>query len=1130
MYAGCFSLEDFDRAGSSPFMPSRAATNVLNCLSSDQTAKQEITRCIVTSLSTRDSKCLRTEFHVSWAMECLGYAFSLPIDQQEVIQKAVNVYTAWLSPVDRPECISSNESFYQREILCHFSLLFVERQTYPQGGLQKHVDLCKATLLAIRALALRSDLARETWNTLLKVLLLIAKPLLSPITSRELATQLSPLLFRVLLEVWVRSNTREQSLWLELQDCFAMWTHHIWLVRHWGAVVLGLTQRVISFMYSYGSQKVKIQFSSQNPASHIEPLELDLQIEQVVYLWYQLLSIMLNNTKEQGPNDPEIHYKLARKVACLVDCFLEVCINRNDSRGMESPTFTKSLTMSSGLFALYKEFEKQHFQYLTHMARLPVPSADGILGLFGSWLFAYAEKTHGYEKGRAQAIGTLCRILSLATGPVREELLARFYSISAVCSKAPGLLASAYLRDSKGLLAKNHKGIRQLLVLTMVPEAVEKCLLDTNADLSTRKDCYSMLGSYVALPYYFLSLPFLATQERIPHLFIQIYEGLEGSVKTTLLQALEGEKDSEQLRTLCWLICVYLATAPKAEDLPRDDLDNYVRFVHGIAIRLEAASDWQHSVDLIEVLTSLAHLLRSKNIGDTRCVVGPLVMRLCQMVESKAARPRTELQVSALIMCLLAWLICFPTVFQDPDLRNRCLQVTSKEVVKSCWEEANFFQQFLLTRLALQIPAIPFGQAQDMIFSVSAPKLTVQGPDLPCKYYIIGKDALVTIYDSSKYNEDCDEALIVVRDCIGRFAWKAQVVYRTNSVPAEVPKSWFTLRELGKNSVLEEQSDPSIEAALIAQFSDTEKDDFAKFSELTKKQRTIDFNFLSNRPNSSPVSTEPRANRSKTVSKTHRMLLSSLGILTLSNADSVALVEGQEVASALRTLDRLSERDTHYLTVLYLRFPEMMDTTLGNERYSSSFQAFMRNMGIKVSSEGHNSGIYEHLSELMENIGAFLYTGDFSFEFVTISPAIMPADKLRGFSYQRLTQYSEVTLLWNERFTDPFSDKMPQILENAYIKKQNVIIVSPLGNGLCRIQLALKRYTPGPLQDHMVVPEVHLAQLVIRMVISIVGSVHSNRTSLVKRRRETLEALAIGAKKGNKIERVAGTFVQALRA
>jgi hypothetical protein len=141
----------------------------------------------------------------------------------------------------------------------------------------------------------------------------------------------------------------------------------------------------------------------------------------------------------------------------------------------------------------------------------------------------------------------------------------------------------------------------------------------------------------------------------------------------------------------------------------------------------------------------------------------------------------------------------------------------------------------------------------------------------------------------------------------------------------------------------------------------------------------------------------------------------------------------------------------------------------------------------------------------------------------------MPADKLRGSSYQRLTQYGEVVLLWNERSTDIFSDKMPQILENTYIKKQNVIIVSPLGNGLCRIQLSLKRYTPGPLQDLMVVPEVDLAQLVIRTVISIAGSVHSGRTSLARRRRETLESLAMGVKKGNKIERVAGIFVQALK-
>lgn len=1136
MHLGHFYNEDFDRSPSSAFLQPRQSTNVLNSLCSDLSAKQEITKHIVTALAAKDCR-VRTDFHAKWAMECLGYAFSLPLEQYEVIQKAINVYAVWLNlPEGRPDCIAAEEGFYQREIISHFSLLFQERAIYPVHGQHRHAELCKSVLTALRTLGQEGNLSKDTWNSMLKMLLLVCKQLLSPTQPRvpDLTNQLCPLLFRTLLEMWVRSNTREVELWAELSDSIGKWTHHQWLIEHWSTVVLGLTKRIAYMLYAYGSTQISFEFAytsgradpTSSPSSvmrgesvRTETVDLELPLEQVVYFCYQFLSIMLNCTKEQMPADPDTDCELVRKVAQIADYFITICEERNDSKALEPPTFPKIHNLPASLSALSKEFEKQHFQYHTRMARLPLPNATGLLDLLGSWLFAHASRSHMYEKGRAQAVGALCRIMCKAAGPVREDYLARFYSVVLRCVGGSGLAAREVIKNSQTLFSLSHIGIRQLLMETGIPKAIELYLSDTNSDLFLRKACYSVLCSYVALPYYYLSQP------TDPY-FRSHYEALAQSVCEVLTATLQNERDSDSIRTMTWLITVFLATTPAG--LQEEQRDVYGRFVLGVVDLLEHTSEWQLSIDLIEVLICLAYFLRSKDWHNSQAVTKPLIFRLCDFVVEKMAKAGYDVMLSALFSCLLGWLVSFPGLFQEADIRKRCLDVASKGI-KSEKDFAVYFQAYLLTRLQLHLPAIPFSAHQSLVFSLSSAKLQPQPVTLPGKHYILGEDTLVSLYDSSASNSDSDEVLIVIRDSIGRYAWKTQTHYRLPTPQANNGNSLFKLRESRKDSLVLEEALPQTEAVLIGQLDESEQESLAQFSDLIRRQRDLNCDYMQTfQPYKAALQ---QFQQSTSLVKSHRELLNCLGLLSLPSADSLLPVEGSELHSTLRTLDSKPERDSYHLVAIYLPFPEMTESTVSNTQYSQGFQDLLRDLGVKVSAANGLPAAYEHLGELAENLGSFLYFSDFSFEFITISPAVMTAERLKGWSYQRLTQTCDVVLLWNERSSDPFSEKQPQLMENSILKKKkNLIIVTPLGNGLVKVKLVLIRYPPGPLQSDMIVPCLYLAQMVIRTTISLHGSQNSNRSACSKRRKEAISKLAHSAAKATRAERAIATLSHAFRA
>jgi hypothetical protein len=78
---------------------------------------------------------LPTAHHIRWAMEVLGHAFALPMDDADVIHDSLRIYEKWLG-VDasgkggkdlRPACMQKVEQVFIQDLLGQMTLLFEER-------------------------------------------------------------------------------------------------------------------------------------------------------------------------------------------------------------------------------------------------------------------------------------------------------------------------------------------------------------------------------------------------------------------------------------------------------------------------------------------------------------------------------------------------------------------------------------------------------------------------------------------------------------------------------------------------------------------------------------------------------------------------------------------------------------------------------------------------------------------------------------------------------------------------------------------------------------------------------------------------------------------------------------------
>jgi len=128
MYITNFRPDEFGRKSKEPYLKPRESTNILNSMLIDESSRITVAKLFIESLKVKGNQIILTAFHLDWAMECVGYAFSMPISEISTIKQALKLYTDWLTlPDSVPNVMKCNFEYYQKEILGHFSLIFYKR-------------------------------------------------------------------------------------------------------------------------------------------------------------------------------------------------------------------------------------------------------------------------------------------------------------------------------------------------------------------------------------------------------------------------------------------------------------------------------------------------------------------------------------------------------------------------------------------------------------------------------------------------------------------------------------------------------------------------------------------------------------------------------------------------------------------------------------------------------------------------------------------------------------------------------------------------------------------------------------------------------------------------------------------
>ncbi|XP_036224381.2 ral GTPase-activating protein subunit beta isoform X10 [Bactrocera oleae] len=563
---------------------------------------------------------------VNWCMDVICFGLSLPLQEHETIKDCVNVYCEWLTAlhpqprISVPKPISEDANMYCRKIVSHFHNLFVPRQgeilpfiyqnTLGADTINRQAVLCHRVLRTLQQMAqISQTMDRKTWEALLLFLLAINEVLLAPPTVKDdVGDQLCERVLSVLFEVWLLACVRcfpSPSLWKTLQESCAMWRHRIALIDQWNRVNLALTARLLEFTYGPAFPELKI---SEEDAQLIPA---DMTNDCVAQTWYRLLRTIGNPTALCSPH-----------VISKSSHFMQWALTHD--KGAETyqhpclqalpQIFLKAIKGISNQVDAFLALPSLGFENRPPLA-VARPKCNSILHLFGEWLFEAAhiggdawflntkkqaseaskrpssmimENRKGsislsqpnslndpnslppsltidkYESGRAEAIGTLCKIFcAKKTGEeILPVYLARFYMALQQCLKitetkeCDETLASILL-NSSDLFRLDLNGVQVLLPGFI--SALEIVLPDKDLKIKTqamhfnktelRRASINILLSILTLPLHYQTLPIRDLTNESTERVISFIQ-LKPRLINILMNALQVETDAQNTHML----------------------------------------------------------------------------------------------------------------------------------------------------------------------------------------------------------------------------------------------------------------------------------------------------------------------------------------------------------------------------------------------------------------------------------------------------------------------------------------------------------------------------------------------------------------------------------------------------
>ncbi|KAI8842536.1 hypothetical protein BC829DRAFT_446414 [Chytridium lagenaria] len=190
-------------------------------------------------MPTDASLILTSPAHVKWVMELIGHGLSLPIEDVNIVNGCMAVYSSWLlDATTKPIAVKQAagtciEQRFWQTIYMHISLLFEPRKHYDSHVwstaknddttdlIDTHVELCRTALKLVLSSVriLGREFEEGTWGVVLRE----RREGGGSWNEREEGEDPGPRmgdalcedLIRVLMEVWLRSETQDSEMW----DC-----------------------------------------------------------------------------------------------------------------------------------------------------------------------------------------------------------------------------------------------------------------------------------------------------------------------------------------------------------------------------------------------------------------------------------------------------------------------------------------------------------------------------------------------------------------------------------------------------------------------------------------------------------------------------------------------------------------------------------------------------------------------------------------------------------------------------------------------------------------------------------------------------------------------------------------------
>jgi len=973
-----------------------------------------------------------------------------------------------------------------------------------------------------------------TWEVLMKIMLSITDYLLKDPNDdpNQLGSKLCPLLLKVLFQIWLRSQSFNDELWKALEKLIYNWRHRMPTIPQWNSVCLGITNRVIRLLYgpNEGTEELIISEYDDSKTTYTMGKEF------IYYSWYRMLHLLGDLESIQLPNN---YLEAMRGVSTITDCFLAI-----GTKPSSSPT----------------------------LAAKP-PDGNTILHVVGPFLFESvnsSDQIQSLDRGRAIAFIALSRIFSVKNRSTEFDplYLSCFYRAMEHGLKRNNYMMAVILNNSLTLFQCEFKGIRMLVPSFFA--AIQQVLMPSKAleGISSkiqvlRTSCIRILSSFICLPHYFGSLLFRENESPLSSEPSQLisYNELRTRLNEVFLEGLRTEEDATNRQNLLWIITAYLY-----ENIDFVELENFPHLVITLLLSKLTTNSWslEDSLQALKILSELGNLYASINKWNQE-TAPYLVFSLAKFVEScmqeKKGQELPEALITRCFYCMTEWIMndtknqwllsktetlkCFlevieigitgqrfipePKATETPRRKTNVREpekkpdtpVVKKDAPKGYHpptEKIREASYFALMNILYHLDNFPTCLGASNISALWNEKEILDAYRLSSNYiknFIYGNHTLISVIRLPRENGKKTEAIVIMRNEAGRFAWKAGLDYYLTPFVEPACEDKLRSEDAKSKMPLEPEVDEGLLTTLQTFLSEPEKKLQQKMLSFCDRMVSSENNILKGknyglsvdisikRPN--PValddSLDPTAGR---------LLLTHLGLLSLSNFDEFLMLqrfnEPDRKFNYLQNysiLDKSRERENLQIGIIYIKKGQQEWEVFENQGGSVEYLTFLQNIGWLINLNNHLGFAGSLDLKTTGSITPYFATYDIEviFQVATLMPNKDPSTK--QVHKTRLINNNKVLISWTEDL-----DNYRAPTDSAYSCN---LVISPLQSGLFHVKVILRGDETsslpfvGPIVDNMVLSPYVLPTLVRQTALNAARFTKDDRAKPITVRRLMLD-------------------------